>query len=84
MSWSNHKPFSCFCLFVCFRAAPEAYESSQARGPIGAVAAGLHHSSQPHLMPKPLSGARDRTCILMDTGWICVLHHHGNAPFGFV
>ena len=44
------------CLFVCllFRAAPEAYGGSQARGLIGAMAAGLHHShsnarSEPHL-----------------------------------
>ena len=31
-----------FCLF--FRAAPTAYGGSQARGPIRATAAGLHHS----------------------------------------
>ena len=34
-----------------FRATPVAYGSSQARGRIGAVAAGLHHSgtrSEPH------------------------------------
>ena len=36
--------FFCFiCLFV-FRAMPTAYGSSQARGRIRAVAAGLHHS----------------------------------------
>ena len=33
--------FVCFCLF---RAAPVAHGGSQARGGIGAVAAGLHHS----------------------------------------
>ena len=34
-----------FCLFVClFRAAPVAYGGSQARGLIGAVAAGLRQS----------------------------------------
>ena len=36
------------------RATPEAYGSSQARGPVGATAAGLYHShsnvgSKPHL-----------------------------------
>ena len=31
-------------LFICFRAAPVAYGGSQARGPVGAVATGLHHS----------------------------------------
>ena len=42
--------FFFFCSFVCFvfcrlRAAPWAYWGSQARVRIGAVAAGLHHSS---------------------------------------
>ena len=43
--------------FVCiFRAAPVAYGDSQARGQIGALAAGLHHShsnvgSEPCLRP---------------------------------
>ena len=55
---------SCFvvflfvCLFVFFRAAHAAYGGSQARGPIGATAAGLYHShsnagSKPHLQPTP-------------------------------
>ena len=36
-----------FFFFFCLnRAAPKAYGGSQARGLIGAVAAGLHHSSQ--------------------------------------
>ena len=47
--------FLCLCLF---RATPTAYGGSQARGPIGAVAAGLHHSqsnarSEPCLPPTP-------------------------------
>ena len=37
----NNNSFFLFCLF---RAAPAAYGGSQARGRIGAVAAGLHHS----------------------------------------
>ena len=37
-----HKAF--FVLFCLFRAALVAYGGSQARGRIGAVAAGLHHS----------------------------------------
>ena len=37
--------FFFLCVCVClFRAAPTAYGGSQARGRIGAVAAGLHHS----------------------------------------
>ena len=33
-----------YCLFALSRAAPLTYGDSQARGPIGAVAAGLRHS----------------------------------------
>ena len=44
--------------FLLFRAAPAAYGGSQARGPIGTTAAGLHHShrnmgSKPRLQPTP-------------------------------
>ena len=47
-----------FFLFCLFRATPLAYGSSQARGPIWAVAASLHHShsytrSEPCLWPTP-------------------------------
>ena len=41
-------------LFLFFRATPVAYGSSQARGQIGAAAAGLDHShmeSELHLQP---------------------------------
>ena len=46
--------FSILFFFFLFRATPEAYESFQARGRIGATAASLHHSysnarSEPHL-----------------------------------
>ena len=43
----NYVPFIiflCFCLFAFCRAAPTAYGGSQARGRIGAVAAGLHQN----------------------------------------
>ena len=48
--------FISFDLFCLFRATPAAYGGSQARGPIGAVAAGLRHShskagSEPCLRP---------------------------------
>ena len=52
-------PFFFFSfLLLLFRAAPTAYGSSHARGQIGAVAAGLHHSnsnagSKPCLRPIP-------------------------------
>ena len=52
----HYLPSGFDCLFIYaffFRAEPEAYGSFQARGPIEATAAGLHHShskakSQPH------------------------------------
>ena len=31
----------------------------------------LHHSSWQHRILNPLSEARDRTCILIDTSWVC-------------
>jgi len=42
-------------LFCLFRAAPAAYGGSQARGLIGATAAGLHnsHGSEPYLQSMP-------------------------------
>ena len=62
---------------------PKTYGSSQARGQIRAVAAGLLHShgnarsdlchsSQHHWIwiRNPLSKARDQTCVLMDTGGV--------------
>ena len=73
-----------FIYFLLFRATGAAYGSSQARSQIRATAAGLHHShsnagsklclwpiSQQCQILNPLSEARDRTCILMDTSWIC-------------
>ena len=46
------------CVFCLFKATPAAYGGSQARGPIGAVATGLHHSHsnegyEAHLWPTP-------------------------------
>ena len=69
-------------LFYFFRAAHATYGSSQGRGWIGAAAArlhhshttcylscvcNLHHSSWQHWILYPLSEARDRSCVLMDT-----------------
>ena len=56
-SWQAKKPFLfSFLVFCPFRAAPTAYGGSQARGLIGAIAAGLHYShsnarSEPRLQP---------------------------------
>ena len=79
--FSSHE--TCLLLFFVFcpsRAAPEAYGGSQARGRMGAIAAGLCHShrnarSEPRLQPtpqlmatwilNPLSEARDPTHNLM-------------------
>ena len=76
--------FFFFLVFLSFflRATPAAYGDSQARGPIGAVATGLHHSHsntgpepclqptpqpQQHRILNPLSEARDRTQVFMST-----------------
>ena len=54
------------CLFAFSGAAPAAYGGSQARGPIGAVAASLRQShsnarSEPHPQPTPqLTATPDR------------------------
>ena len=45
-----------FCLFAISWAAPAAYGGSQARGQVGAIAAGLLHrnmGSEPRLQPTP-------------------------------
>ena len=88
--WVFKKFYLFIYLFLLFKATPMAYGGSQARGQIGAVAASLHHShsyarSKPCLQPTPsswqcqifnlLSGARDRTCILMDSFPL----HDGNS-----
>ena len=86
----------CFLFCFTFRAVPTACERSQARGRIGAPAPAyttatatqnpshvydLHHSSRQCRILKPLSKARDRTCILMDTSWIHnLLSHSWNSP----
>ena len=54
-----------FCLFVFSRAFPLAYGDSQARGPIGAVAPGLHHSSRQRRILNPPNKAGDQTHNLM-------------------
>ena len=62
--------FFFFFFFSLFRAAPAAYGSSQARGRMGAAAAGLTPQPQQHGVLNPLSRARDRTQVLMDTSWV--------------
>ena len=53
-------------LLCFFRAPPAAYGSSQARGPIRAVAAGLTTALGNTRMPDPLREARAQTHILTD------------------
>ena len=60
------KPF----FFFFFRAAPMAYECSQARGWNRATAVILHNSSWHRQIPNPLSEARVGTHILMDTRFV--------------
>ena len=74
------------CLFLLFRATPEANGSSQARGWIGGNSCrptpqpqqfrdpsrdcNLYHSTRQHQIPDPLSQARGWTPILMDSSQI--------------
>ena len=83
LQWPEQLRSDSFFFFLLFKAAPEAYGSSQAGGPIGATAVGLCHShstirSEPCLQPTqqlmampgwiPLSKARDWTCVLWWVG----------------
>ena len=78
---STTEPRREFSLSFFFKATPAACESSKARGRIGAVVAGLHHSTATRdpscicnlhhsswqcQILNPMSKARDQTHILMD------------------
>ena len=79
--------------FFLFRATPMAYRGSQARGKLElqllvyATATAtwakpcLCHSSWQHQVPDPLSKARDRTPVLMDTSRIRFLWAPVGTPF---
>ena len=60
-----------FLSFCLSRVAPTAYGESQDTGPMGTVAAGLHHRSQQRWILNPLSKARDQTHNLMIPSQIC-------------
>ena len=80
------------CLFLLFRATPVAYGGSQARGPIGAAAAGLHHSRSnagselglrptPQLMatPDPQPTEQGQGLNLHPHGYWFPLNHDGHS-----
>ena len=74
------KSYWIFFSFFLFRAIPMVYGSSQARGQIDihghagfSHVCDLYHSSWQCRIPDPLSKARNRTCILIDTSQI---HFH--------
>ena len=57
-----------------------AHGDSQARGPITAVAAGLHQRHSNARLPNPLSEARDQTHNLTVPSWDSFpLHHDRNS-----
>ena len=88
-----------FLSFLCFKVVPVAYGSSSAgvelepQLPAYATATAmcnpslicdLHRSPQQCQILNPLSEARDRTCISMDTSQACfLLSHSGNSPQGY-
>ena len=49
---------------------PLAYAIATATQDLSCVC-NLHHSSGQHQILNPLSKARDQTCVLMDTSWVC-------------
>ena len=75
--------FIYFLFFFFFRAALTAYGGSQARGLMEGMATGLRHSStrsearltyttvHGNTSLSPLSGARDRTWVLINTSQVC-------------
>ena len=62
--------FFVLLLFLPFRATPAAYGGSQARGPVGAAAAGLHHGHSHTRFLTHWTEARDRIRSLMVVSWI--------------
>ena len=76
-----------FGFFLSFYGSTRGICSSQARGHIGAAAAGLHHSHRNLCCTLwqcwilvPLNKARDRTGFLKDTSWVLnPLSHNGNS-----
>ena len=61
--------FFFFCLSVFLGPLPPAYGGSQPRGPIRAVATGLHHSHRNMGSLTPERGW-DQSCILMDASQV--------------
>ena len=61
-----------------------AYGGSQARGQMGAAAAGLPHSSRQHRIFNPWSEVRAGTLILMDTSWVRYPLNHSGNPLTFL
>ena len=60
----------------------KAYATATAM-PDPSLICNFHHSSQKCQILNPLSEARDRTCILMDTSWVLnLLSHNGNSTHG--
>ena len=72
-------PLILFFYGLLLRATPEANGGSQATAAYSTATAtqdlrgvcDLHHSSRQCRIPSTLSKVRDRTCILMDSSWIC-------------
>ena len=87
--WTLHKirlmcSVNCFFLNFLFRASPVTYDhgsdwsysclsNHSHSNEWSECVCDLHHCSQQHQIPYPLSKARDWTCVLMDASQICFL-----------
>ena len=92
--------FTClFIYLLLFRAIPTAHRSSHARSRIRAIAAAyttaittpdprhvcdLHHCSQQHRIPDPLSKARDQTQVFVDASQVHYCWTMAGTPVHFL
>ena len=73
---TNHLNF----FFLSFQGHTRSIWKFPGQGPLGATAAGLHHS---HSHARSLTPERGQGSNLHPRGYLLPLHHHGNSTFDF-